>query len=149
MERLEKLVMKSKIFSWFRMDGNVHYKLREAIYLITIKSLFTGLKPKHKKMLLHKHWHQPDPNAYNLGKMVTLIERLIDDACFFSMNTNKNVLKVTHFIGLQPKHFTGLDKIETAKYVKEINEIWQNQKIASLKYKSGNLDFEIFLQQRH
>jgi len=128
------------------MNGNVHKELQKAVYKITTDSLLAPLSEKHKLFLLHKHWHQPDPNGYTEGQNLPLIEVLINDACFFSMASPKFPLSTKFSIG-NIKLFTGLESEEVlSTYVHEINEIWQKEKLAKIEYENQTLKFEIILK---
>ena len=85
MERLQKILTQSVLFNYFRMDGNVHKQLQKAVYKIATDSLLKGLNDQHKEMLMHEHYHQPDPNGYAPGENLSLLEAMINEACFFSM----------------------------------------------------------------
>ncbi len=149
MERLTKILTKSKIFDYFRMEGNVHNELQKAVYKITINSLLSKLTDKHKKLLLHEHYYQPDPNEYTPGKNLPLLEGLINDACFFSMSNPSFPLATTFGVGGNIKLFTGLKSEEILeRYVHEINAIWEKEKIAKIGYKDKSLKFEIILSQK-
>ncbi len=146
MERLEKILTKSKIFDYWRIEGNVHKELQKAVYKITIDSLLSKLAEEHKKLLLHEHWHQPDPNEYTSGENLPLLELLISDACFYSMSGPSFPLDTTLSL-TDIKHFTGLESGEIlSRYIAEINTIWQGQKVAKIEYRDGEIKFEILLK---
>lgn len=147
MERLGKILTRSRIFDYFRMDGNVHKQLQKAIYKITMDSLLSKLTDEHKKLLLHEHFYQPDPNGYTTGENLPLLEVMINDACFFSMSNPSFPLATTFSMGYI-KHFTGIESEEVLeKYIGEINSIWDKEKIAKIEYKDNALKFEILLKK--
>lgn len=150
MERLEKILAFSYLFSPMRMEGNVFKKFQMAVYRIAKQSLLEGLDKKHKKVLLFKHWHQPDPNDYDTGQNLALIDVLISDACFWSMPVKGSQIETKFSMGVI-EYFTGeKDKVELSRILEEINEIWEKKHIAKISFNKEEhaIEFEILTLEK-
>ncbi len=143
MERLTVLLTQSRMFQYFQGSANLHNKLRKAVYGIAMERLLEDLTPSQKKILKHKHWHSSDPNFPEDGRKISLLERLINDACFSGMNSG--IIETQLFIP-SLEDMTGIKRKESvAKKIEAINKIWGGY--ASLFYKDDYLFFEINLLQ--
>lgn len=131
------------MFDYFRANGNLHKKLQKAVYGIVIEFLLKDLTSYQKKILRHKHWHYSDPNYPEDGKMISLLERLIDDACFEGRDFE--VIDTKLFIH-SLKDMVGLEKEEAfKKQIEAINNFWAGY--ASISYKDKHLSFKMNLQK--
>lgn len=140
MERLELLLTKSKMFDYFRQNGNLHKELQKAVYGVVINSLMKDLKPSQKRILKHKHWHQPDPNYPETGRSISLLERLIDSACF--RGKNHNMIRTRLYV-YDLKTMVGLKEERVfKKQIEDINAIWRYY--AEISYdEDKHISFEI------
>lgn len=150
MERLTKLLLKSKIFNYFRTNGNVHNvhkKLQDAVYQITIDSLCERLTEEQKGLLLATNWVQPDPNYPDTAQKISIIKQLINDACFSSMHNDDWPLQTKLFI-YDTQEKLGIDSEEKVSLIiSEINKIWKEDSLASISYVDRHICFEIFLRK--
>ncbi len=146
MERLTELITNSRIFDYFRVKNNVHKEFQNAAYGVTIGALLKDLPHRHQALLNSQHWHNSDPNQDPPTVSVSLLYRLVNDACFQCMGFKIiNTKLYIHDVGAFASDVTRDEEV-FAKLITEINEVWEKQGIAKISYAEKHLHFEILLK---